>query len=155
MATSSIPRIKTALLTAMQTALPTLNTASRVTWAHPGAAISKEAVFMGDAFNISENVAALRVAPHQHDERYVIPVWVDVLSEGNDAQSSEERMWTIIGSIENALRADPTISATAGLISAVIGDGGEGGEGKHPENYQTDGAWASRCMVSVKIHARI
>lgn len=152
MATSSVPRVKARLLTVMQTALTTLNAQGRVTWAHPGESIGKEAVFMGDAKFESETTVALRSGAHQQDEHYNVPVVCDVTADGNDAQAAEERAYAIAGSVEDAIRADQTLGALTWTDGAVIR---VQVEGKEPMGYQSDQTRYYAVVVNVNVHARI
>lgn len=152
MATSSVPRVKARLLTTMQTALAALHTRGAVTWAHPGADVRKEAVFMGDARFSSESPSALRASPRQQDEFYTIPVFVDVMAEGNDPQGAEERAYVLAGSVEDAIRTDQTLGAltwTGGTLFYAQVDG------KEPLGYQTDQGRVYAVVLNIKVHARI
>lgn len=144
MATSTVPAVKAALLTALTTALGSV----QVKYAHPGDTIAKECVFMADAEFDSEDSSIGQVS---HYETYTVPVWVDVLSEGNDVQAAEARMWVLVGLVEAAVRSNGTLSATPGLLSATV----TGPNAKAPQNYITDQAWASRCRIAVQCKAKI
>lgn len=144
---SSVPRAKAAILAMVQGTLTGLNTAGAITWAHPGGDPPKEMVFLSDVEFDDEQTAAMRTAPRYQDETYSVPVWVSILAEGNDPQSAEERMWEIVGAVENVIRADQSLGGMTGLHWALV-------NGKTPRNIMTDQGWAAECMVRVKCHAR-
>lgn len=118
-----------------------------VTWAFPGADMPKEAVFMSAAEFLSEQIVALRHAPHKHDETYVVPVWVDVLSEGNDAHAAELRMYVLVAEVEDGLRLAPSLSDATGVLSAIV-------TGKQPSEYTSDQGWGARCRINVTVKGR-
>jgi len=149
MATSSVPAAKAGLLTLLQAnaTLAPLYAVGAVTWAHPGKHIQKEAVFLGDAVFAEEQPM---VGNRIHRERYTIPVWVSVLNEGDDAQAAEQRMWTLVGGVEAAVRADPTLGAAVNTLSAVVAN-----VGKQPRNFIEPQGRVSECQVSVVCEGNI
>lgn len=147
MPNSSVPTVKAGLLATIQASagLAALNAAEAITWAHPGKHIQKEAIFLGDAAFSGERSSIGQVS---HYEDYTIPVWVSVLGEGDAARTTEERLWTLVGYVEAAVRADGTLGAVTGLLSAVV-------LGKEPRNFIDPLGRVSECKITVVCRAKI
>jgi hypothetical protein len=95
-----------------------------------------------------EAIATMRTAPHVHWERYDVPVHVDVLQEGNDPQTAETRMWTLVGEIEDAVRVNTSLGLSIAVVNtAVVTD-------KRPFEYESDMGRAFHCRVAVSVAAR-
>jgi len=148
-ATSTVPAAKAGLLALLQAnaTLAPLNTLGAVTYAHPGKHIQKEAVFLGDAVFAEEQPM---VGNRIHRERYTIPVWVTVLNEGDDAKAAEERMWTLVGGVETAVRSDGTLGNATNVLSAVVAS-----PGKQPRSFIESQGRVSECQVSVVCEGNI
>lgn len=143
---STVPAAKGAILTLIEAraGLATVQTS----WATPGTAdIAKESIFLGDAEFSDETIAFMRPTPHPHTEEYRVPVVVDVLEEGNDAQSCEERAWTLAGEVEEAIRNAPNLALPSVVIKAWV-SGKEGG------GYRHDLGRAFVLLVNVSVQAR-
>lgn len=148
---STVPVAKATILAGIQarSGLNALNNAGAITWAHPGELIQKEAIFMASAEFNSEDVVALRPRRHIHDEKYVIPVWVDVIQDGDDAQAAETRMWTLVGEVEQAIRdANPDAVGT-GLLTLTVSN-------KTVEEWLDVGGAGRgiRCRIAVSVEGR-
>jgi hypothetical protein len=144
--TSTVPDAKAGILSRLlaQAGLSGV----QVGWAHPGKDILKESVFMGAAEFSDERVAGMRTAPHAHTEEYVVPVWVDVLYEGSDAQTAEARMWVLVGFVEDALRQDPGVGVgPPRVLQAIV-------TRKVPEEYTSEMGYGTRCRVEVSVTGR-
>lgn len=90
----------------------------------------------------------------QMDEDYTLTLRVDLLKAGDDEIAAEERCWVLVDEIEQALRADQSLS---GLLQ---GDGlnETPSLGFGPQDVQTiphGGAWRAQATVPVQCHARI
>lgn len=144
---STVPAAKAGIL-ALIKARPNL-TAVQTGWSHPGQDISKESIFMGAARFSGEQTVALRAAPQYQDEDYTVPVWVDVLLEGDDAQAAETRMWQLVGEVEQAIRNDKTlgIGPAGGILWAQV-------SGKTPDEYISDQGRGCRCWIAVTVKGR-
>ena len=142
---STVPAVKGAILGLIEArgALAAIQTE----WGHPGKNIARESIFMEDAQFDSESIAFMRVAPHPHTEEYVVPVVVDVLSEGDDARAAEERGWTLAGEVEEAIRNATNLGLPGVVIKSWV-------SGKTPIGYQSDMGRAFRCLVNVSVQAR-
>lgn len=148
---STIPAAKTAILAAIQSraGLSTLNAKGAITWSHPGDDIQREAIFMASAEVESEEVVALRPRRHIHDEKYVVPVWVDVVQEGNDPQTAETRMWALVGEVEQAIRDITPDAVATGLLTITV-------SGKTPDEWLDIGGSGRgvRCRIAVSVEGR-
>lgn len=114
MSASSAPAAKAGLLTLLA-ARAALNGVQQ-SWAHPGKNIESETIFLGRVRS-TETAAAL--GRQRRDEDYNIDVIVTVHQAGDDAQTVEERAWTLAGEVEQAVRADPTLNGAVN-VRAVI-----------------------------------
>lgn len=146
MATSTVPRAKAGILTliAARAAISTVGQS----WAHPGELIQDEAIFLGDTRFNSERTVSLKPAPNTQDEEYVIPVVVSVRQEGDAAQTCEERMWTIVGEVETAIRNDKSLNAASGVLWGQV-------VGKEPRNFIESQGRVSECVIDVAVRSRI
>jgi hypothetical protein len=144
MATSSVPSVKAAILALLQGQAGFSGVDVR--YAPPTKDWPRECVFLGNAEFAEESIPTLRPAPHRHREDYTVPVWVSVALEGNDPQATEERMWTLTGVIEDALRNNLNPSGTA--LWAIVA-------GKRPQLGAEDAQWVAENYVSVRVRADI
>lgn len=103
---------------------------------------------MASAEFSTEEIATMRTAPHVHWERYEIPVHVEVLKEGNDAQAAESRMWALVGEVEDAVRLNVSLGISDAIVhTAVVTD-------KKPLEYESDMGRAFHCRVAISVQAR-
>ena len=135
---SAVPYAKANLLAILDAA-----TTVSTTWSYPGQYITDEAIFMGDA----EGTETASIHQVSHRENFIIPVWVIVTQQGDDAQPLEERAWQIVAQLEDAIRANPSLNNAQGVTSAVV-------TGKTPESYGTDGARAISIVIDVTVNSR-
>lgn len=95
---STVPAAKAAILTLLQssTVLGAAADPVQVAWAHPGASIAQESVYMGGV--------QLDQAPHTSGQRiresYLVEIIVDVALDGDDPQAAETRMWALVAGVE-------------------------------------------------------
>lgn len=148
--TSAVPAAKAGLLAILTDAVAGLaepfltdGTDLQVTYAYPGELIERQAVFMGDA----EGTETASIGQVSHRETFVIPVWIITATEGDDAQSVEERAWEIAGLIETAIRANPTLNAQD-ITGALV-------TGKTPNGYMGDGSRAFEIVIDVTCRSKI
>lgn len=149
MPTSSVPSVKAKIL-----ALLTAKTGSgeglegcQVTWADPGAKnMTREDVFMGDPF-VDEKAAAM-AANHPRDEHYALPVIVHVRQEGDDAEATERRMWSVVQVVENAIHPNTAFADVAGVLTWQV-------EQKIPDTFPHDAARVALCVVPIRFRCRI
>lgn len=116
MASSTAPAAKAALLTLMQGAGAL--TGVQIAYSHPGISIQQECIYFGRTV-VDEVARAL--GQQKRRESYIVEVVVDVVLDGDDAQACEERMWSLVGGIEDLLRPPlgPGGSVSANLGGAV------------------------------------
>jgi hypothetical protein len=148
---STVPSAKAGILAAIQArpGLATLNTANAITWGHPGELIQREAIFLAAAEFSEEDIAAMMTRPHKHDEKYTVPVWVDVVQEGDDPQTAETRLWTLVGEVEQAIRNLAMDAVATGVQELYINS-------KIPEEWLDIGGAGRgvRCRIGVYVWGR-
>lgn len=142
--TSTVPAAKGGIL-ALIRARPALATV-QTSWSHPGDKVAKESVFMSAADFEDESISFLGSV--KQNEEYVIPIWVDVLQEGDDAETGERRMWTLVGEVEQAINGnrDLGVGPPTILQSYVAG--------KEPDEYLSDQGRGFRCRIKVAVQGR-
>lgn len=128
MSTSSIPRLKAAL----QTALAASSDLSGVQISY-GAPLpmGREVITLGDATPSDQEPVFL--GRNTRNEAYSLEVFVRVARTGNQQQAVTERAFVIAGVVESILRADPTVTSTVreakvgrmGLMEFVSEDAAE------------------------------
>lgn len=114
MATSTVPAAKAALLALLQARAGLSGV--QITWEDPAELIQREAIYFGDT-DVDERTAALGY--QRRDESYDLELIVRVLQEGDDAQTTETRWWTIVAEIEQTLRATATSPSLSGTVLAA------------------------------------
>lgn len=107
MAASTVPAAKAGLLSLLQ-ARPGL-AGVQIEWAHPGAHIRDEAVYLGDTDDTQD---AVYLGNRARRQRYVVEVVVTVLRRGNDPRAAEERCWELVAEVEDAVRDDPQLAGS-------------------------------------------
>lgn len=145
MANSTVPAVKAALVSAFSTALT--GQGVTVTWAAPSDEEDyvNEMVWLGD----TEHDEDFKLLGAQRiDESYTVEVFVQVMKEGDDPQTTEERWWAIRALCVNALRNDLTLG---NVVNQWIGP--------FPTRVETRPAgpkqWLTRGTVSLACRARI
>lgn len=141
---SAIPAAKASLLTIIRAAVLPLDVASdQVTWGWPAALAQREHVWIDDAVTSDRD----SVGMVSHRELFIVPVVVYVQSEGDDDQSAEERVWVIVGAIEEAIRFDPSLTNAVGVAQATV-------TGKTPISSIHDATRVVQCVIDVEVHSR-
>jgi hypothetical protein len=130
-AASSAPVVKANLLTILRAraGLSGVN----VFWANPGTAIGQECIWLGKVSDL-ESDDYLRPAPRRKQEDYTVEVIVWCVMDGDDPQTVETRWWALVGEVESALQADPTVGGAVNQWATITGmeqspftDGGQRG----------------------------
>ena len=98
---SSVPVVKTALVTAFQTAC----TGAQVTYGWPGRSPEREWVMVGDATWQTEEWGPF--GQKAREEEYTLSLYVNVLRPGDSAQEATDRAFAIFADIEAWLRTNP------------------------------------------------
>lgn len=141
MATSTIPAFKNALVTrlAARTGLDGV----QVTYGWPVGAVKREHIMVGGADGTQE----YRTIGAQHRfEEYVVQVYVNVIREGVQQQTCDERCLALLAEIENELRSDPTVGNT--VMTAEVGS-------FNLESLANDQTREARLRVGIQVKARI
>ena len=112
---SSIPRVKAALVAALDVALPDDDL---VTWGNPRGSKPREWVMVGNVRGLQRAAAQGR---QRRKEHYVIEVQVTVTAADTaDPQEIADRAFDIAAEIEELLRADESLGDVEGLITAEV-----------------------------------
>jgi hypothetical protein len=117
MAATSAPAVKKALLVLFRGNSSLKGV--QMEYAHPGAAIQQEAIYFHRTV-ITEQAAAL--GNLRRDEDYYIELIADVLQDGDDAQTPEERCWALVSTLETLVRENPGkgSDAMSGIVSGWV-----------------------------------
>lgn len=122
---SSVPTVKASLLAALQ-ARPGLDDV-QVEYAPPmRAELQRECMYF-DTTSLDEEDVVL--GQRRRDETYTLRLVVLVALDGDDPQACEERMWVIVGEVEQLLRDDPTPDRAfyaefrSAIVTPLAGDG--------------------------------
>ena len=114
MATSTIPAFKNALYTRL--AARSGLSGVQVSYGWPTGAVSREHIILGGVDGMQE----FRTIGAQHRfEEYTVTVYINVLREGVQQQTCDERCLALMAELENELRADPTVNNT--VLTAELG----------------------------------
>lgn len=103
---STAPQAKAAILTLLA-GRPALATVDR-RWGGPTDEddVLEEAIWLGDV-SLEEDWGEL--GQRRKDETYTIDMTIAVRKYGDDEQGTETRCWALLGEVEQALRADPSL----------------------------------------------
>jgi hypothetical protein len=145
MATSTIPAVKAAIVSAIQ-ARPAL-AGVQVTWGIPHDAISREWICVGDVIGSQDSAA---IGQQRRDESYTVQVIVNVVRPSLEpARDVSERCFVLVAEIEQALRplSAPPLGV-ADLIWALVE------KTDLTETFDTDQRTA-RATVHIACRARI
>lgn len=124
---SSIPTARTNLLTALEALQAT--TFSGVAVIRSGTAKPS-----GHEFVVVQNAVAIAYEPvnlggFRLDERYTIPVRIEVVKKGADLEAAETRMWELITIVAQTVMATKTL---AGAVNSALPAGSPEGEDSGP-----------------------
>jgi hypothetical protein len=143
MAASTIPSAKAALLAEIL-ARPALIDV-HVAWGIPAELPTDlERIYVGDAVDVSREWAGLGGA--RLNEDYVLQVFVETFAGGDDQQTVELRLWTMIAEIEAAVRADNRLG---GLVFVIKPDRVDA------KTLPTDSGWAASATMRFAVEARM
>lgn len=144
MAVSTIPTAKLRLLNAI-VARPAL-AGVLVRWSVPASSqAQRDRIFVAEARNIDREWAGLGAT--RLEERYTVDIVCETFWQGDNAQSAEERLWTIVGEVDGAIRTDVTL---AGLVIEAKPSMSDQELGPADEDN-----WLARVTVHVDCRARI
>lgn len=102
MAVSTAPTVKAAILTGL--ALEAGLSGVQLEYAAPSVdAMQQECIFFGST-ELDE--VAANIGNSKRDENYVLHLIVNVLRDGDEPQTAEERMWTLVGVVETYLNTN-------------------------------------------------
>lgn len=140
MATTTIPAVKTAILTLLQAALTV-----QVEWAKPSHdALALESVWFEGT---TSQQRAEAIGNQRRDETYVLELIVSIAQNGDDARGCELRMWELVAQIETVIRANPK------PIPAPLFDVQFAGVEQRP--MQVEGQRLSEALVRIAARSRI
>jgi hypothetical protein len=126
--TSTMIAVKDALVDVLTAALPDV----QVSWGHPGKAIQRECVVVGNV-RPGRQEAVTMGSGGSREERYTVAVACNVAKRGSQREVSA-RAVELAAEVEEVLRADDTLGlgeairievADQGLTEAIRGDGRE------------------------------
>lgn len=144
MAASSAPAVKASLLTILRARAGL--TGVQIEWSLP-AVLQQEAIWLGKVSD-RETDEFLRPNPRAKQEDYTIECIVFCQLDGDDPQTVETRWWTLVGEVEAALQADPTVGGTLNQWALI-----EGIE-QRPAVPPNGGGRVSEGEVSIGCHHR-
>lgn len=141
MATSTIPAFKNALYTRL--AARTGLAGVQVVYGWPAGALQREHIILGGVDGSQE----FRAIGAQHRfEEYTLTVYINVLREGVQQQTCDERCLALMAELEAELRSDPTVNNT--VLTAELGS-------FTLEPLANDQSREARLRVGVSVRARI
>ena len=138
MVASTVPAAKRAL-TVLLAAHPGLADV-QVTRGHPGDVVERELVMVGGTAVAEQNPRSLGGA--RRDETYSIAVVVQVKESGSSVEDASERAYALLGHVEDAVRAEPTLG---GLVMVA-----EVGGWTDDEGVDSDDS-AHLCVITARI----
>lgn len=110
----------------------------------PGQYAEHETVWIDDPPPFGD---AASIGQVSHRESFDIPVVVSVLSEGNDHQAADQRAWAIVGPIEDAVRADPSLGGATHVTAAWV-------TAKAPHSYGDDSGRIVEITLTVSVRSQ-
>lgn len=126
---SSIPTARSNLVAALEAMQAT--TLAGVAVIRSGSAKARserEQIIVLNAINIRRD--PVNLGGFRFDERYEVPVRVEVLLAGSDVEAAEVRMWELVTIVEQAVMATKTLAgAVSAAVPAGIPDGEDSGVG--------------------------
>jgi hypothetical protein len=111
MATSSLPAVKVALVSTIDTAT---DADIQVAYGHPGKHLAAESVIVGDTDDADQAWASL--GARTRTENYSIKVDILILKAYATQQEATERAFDVFADIETALRANVTLGVAGKRI---------------------------------------
>lgn len=84
----------------------------QVTKGHPGQHLKREAIWI-DRLHFEERAVSLRATNHKRDQEVTVEIVVRVSKQGNDPGDTRARAYSLADEVEEALRANPTLSGEA------------------------------------------
>jgi hypothetical protein len=102
--TSTVPAARQALYTALVAALPSV----QVSYSHPGEAVERDTVYLGDARG-RHDPATIKAGRRTRDEQYTLDVWVESTADGPDAREAFERCFVLKAEVEDVLADDASL----------------------------------------------
>jgi hypothetical protein len=142
--TSSVPTVRARLVTLLEAALPT----TQISYGHPGEAMDRESVFLGQARG-SHTLATVRAGRRTRDEEYTIDVWVATTAAGPTPQEASERAWTLAAALEDICANDATLGL-AGVIWARVDDWSD-----TPTFDDERRGWATTLRIGIAVRSRL
>jgi hypothetical protein len=140
-ATSTIPAFKNALYTRL--AARSGLSGVQVSYGWPTGAVQREHIILGGVDGTQEYRA---IGAQHRFEEYTLTVYINVLREGVQQQTCDERCLALLAEVESELRSDPTVNntvLTAELGSFVL------------DPMANDQSREARLRVGVSVKARI
>lgn len=124
---SSIPTARTSLVTILEALQATTLAGVAVIRSGTAKPRDTEIIVVQNATQITRD--PINLGGFRFDERYLIPVRVEVFKKGADIQAAETRMWQLVTIVEQAVMATKTL---AGAVSSALPDGIPEGEDSGP-----------------------
>lgn len=115
MSASTAPAVKAALLTLLRADAGYSNVL--VEYSHPGTTSNPEVVFFGRVIATEQPDS---MGQRKQREHYDIEVVIGAKVDGDDAQTTEERCWTLVAVLENVVRAN---NGPQGALSLALSPG--------------------------------
>lgn len=141
MATSTIPAFKNALYTRLSARTGLAGV--QVSYGWPSGAVQREHIVIGGV----EGSQEFRAIGAQHRfEEYAVTVYINVLRQGVQTQTCDERCLALMAELEAELRSDPTVNNT--VLTAELGT-------FQLEPLANDESREARLRVGVNVRARI
>jgi hypothetical protein len=137
---SAVYAAKAALFTIVAAACGTV----QCSYGAPGQYAEHETVWIDDPPPFGDLASIGQVS---HRESFDIPVVVSVLSEGNDHQAADQRAWAIVGPIENAVRANPSLNNAVGVTGAYVTN-------KAANSYGDDAGRVVEIITTVTVRSK-
>ena len=151
MAYSTIPAAKARILTVL-TGLAGLEGVLVQRGLPVDAPPERERVYVDNAVDISREW--MMVGRRRLDESYTVRILVETFLDGNDQTTGEDRLWTIIALIEQALIVDLTL---AGILSGNTErpSGIKPGGIEDQNSFPAPDGWVSHAVLRIDCAARI
>ena len=141
MATSTIPALKNELATRL--AARSGLAGVQVSYGWPVGAVLREHIMVGGADGSQEYRA---IGAQHRFEEYTLTIFVNVLREGGQQQTCDERCFALMSELEAELRSDPTVGNT--VLTAEVAT-------INLESLANDASREARLKVGVRVQARI
>ena len=148
--TSTIPAFKTALVTAIATAMPGVQVAYR--W--PGPSTKPRGVYLGDTDGTQELASIVaRDTRAPRNERYELQLFCHTYHVGQDPitgpADAEADAFSLLAEVEDVLADDPTVGSAAGVASWSFLTS------LRPELEPFEKGWRCRLTAVLQVTARL